>query len=387
MFLDRLIKTLQGAARLRAPRRSSASASIKGGIKGDINRAQERRPAVQDTRPARPARSPRRPRAAPRKRANGQKKAAKMGLFSKKKKCPSCGEKLHASWDQCPYCGWSEAPGAPAAARGSGAGGRRRRRRCGRWPSTWAAAAAAPCRAPASAGWCRSTGRRPASCSSSRGARVVGTAADCDVVHEGSVDQRPPRRVHVDERSGFRVNDLGSTNGTYVNDKRVTNTRSHRQRQRPARSRQLQVQVDELEPMRKHATRTVSHFALVLARSAGAARAADKLRLERIDLEDVADAQAVPHATSTATGASSPGAPRKTSSIVIDSAEQGTARRRCRRSTRPRSRSTSSSWREVGAPMQRGASRTRSAPSPRWPTRCRRSRRWGCSATPPTPSG
>ena len=39
-----------------------------------------------------------------------------MGLFSKKKKCESCGQKLHASWDQCPYCGAgaAQAPQAPA---------------------------------------------------------------------------------------------------------------------------------------------------------------------------------------------------------------------------------------------------------------------------------
>src|SRR4051794_30289061 len=33
-------------------------------------------------------------------------------LFGKKVACESCGQKLHPSWDECPYCGWKK--GTPA---------------------------------------------------------------------------------------------------------------------------------------------------------------------------------------------------------------------------------------------------------------------------------
>jgi pSer/pThr/pTyr-binding forkhead associated (FHA) protein len=54
-----------------------------------------------------------------------------------------------------------------------------------------------------------------------RGRAIVGTAPDCDaVMKDPSISGR-----HCEFQaagSGFRVNDLGSTNGTYINDKRVT---------------------------------------------------------------------------------------------------------------------------------------------------------------------
>src|SRR5262245_58757353 len=99
MFLDPLIKLLK--APFEAFRKEQASVdNVKGGVKGDISRlknvgGQYKQAAGQ---------------------AKAAKKNSKMGLFSKKKKCPSCSEKLHASWDQCPYCGWSEGAAAPAAA-------------------------------------------------------------------------------------------------------------------------------------------------------------------------------------------------------------------------------------------------------------------------------
>ena len=144
-----------------------------------------------------------------------------MGLFSKKKKCPGCGEKLHASWDQCPYCGWSEGPAAPGPA----------------------AAAAAPAPAPAGGkmrtmaidagagggatqgsgvGWLVPLdGPQTGELFQLKGRAVVGTATDCDVVmKESSISGRHAEFTATGQ--GFRVNDLGSTNGTFVNDKRVT---------------------------------------------------------------------------------------------------------------------------------------------------------------------
>jgi pSer/pThr/pTyr-binding forkhead associated (FHA) protein len=54
-----------------------------------------------------------------------------------------------------------------------------------------------------------------------RGGRcVVGTAADCDIVlKDQSISGRHAEFTAVGR--GFRITDLGSTNGTYVNDKRI----------------------------------------------------------------------------------------------------------------------------------------------------------------------
>ena len=43
------------------------------------------------------------------------KKKKFMGLFSKSNKCPSCGQKLHESWQECPYCGWGKSGGCGAS--------------------------------------------------------------------------------------------------------------------------------------------------------------------------------------------------------------------------------------------------------------------------------
>src|ERR1700743_345104 len=121
MFLDPIIKFLKSPFDFMRQKTASV-ANVKGGIKGDINRLKN----VGDQYKGAAAKAKDVSQKA--KAGNGQKKA-KMGLFSKKKKCPSCGEKLHASWDQCPYCGWSEAPGAPAAAApapAAGGGGKMR---------------------------------------------------------------------------------------------------------------------------------------------------------------------------------------------------------------------------------------------------------------------
>ena len=55
-----------------------------------------------------------------------------------------------------------------------------------------------------------------------RARAIVGTAPDCDVVvKDPSVSGR--HAEFVAQGNVFRVNDLGSTNGTFVNDRRVTN--------------------------------------------------------------------------------------------------------------------------------------------------------------------
>src|SRR6266404_1533421 len=53
------------------------------------------------------------------------------------------------------------------------------------------------------------------------GRTLVGTSPDCDIVlRDPSISGRHAEISTA--RRGFRINDLGSTNGTYVNDKRIS---------------------------------------------------------------------------------------------------------------------------------------------------------------------
>jgi hypothetical protein len=217
MFLDGLIKTLKAPLDFVRTRVFGVT-SIKGGIKGDINRLknvgqQYKNVAGKANDLAQKAKG------GAAAAGNGQKKA-KMGLFSKKKKCPSCGEKLHASWDQCPYCGWSEAPGAPVAAAApapGGGGGKMRTMAIDMGGGGGAVQGAG-------VGWLVPLdGPQAGELFQLKGRAVVGTAPDCDaIMKDASISGRHAEFMSTSQ--GFRVNDLGSTNGTYVNDKRVTNS-------------------------------------------------------------------------------------------------------------------------------------------------------------------
>jgi hypothetical protein len=150
----------------------------------------------------------------------GQAKAGKkkMGLFSKKKVCESCGQKLHPSWDQCPYCGaGGKAPEAAAAPAPAPAPSPKMR--------TMAIDAAAAGNTPigSAVGWLVPLdGPQTGELFQLKGRCVVGKAPDCDVhLNDPSISGR--HAEFIAGRTGFRVNDLGSTNGTYVNDKRITN--------------------------------------------------------------------------------------------------------------------------------------------------------------------
>jgi hypothetical protein len=184
--------------------------NVKGSIKMDISRVKQVGGEYKDAG-----------KAVVQKGKPGNKgKAKKMGLFSKKKQCPSCGEKLHASWDQCPYCGWSEGAPAPAASAGG---------------PVKAAAPSAPMRTMAidgggpapsgnGIGWLVPLdGPQTGELFQLKGRAIVGTAADCDaVMKDPSISGRHAEFTATS--GGFRVTDLSSTNGTYVNDKRVTTT-------------------------------------------------------------------------------------------------------------------------------------------------------------------
>ncbi|HEX9104468.1 MAG TPA: hypothetical protein VF997_19790, partial [Polyangia bacterium] len=177
MFIDGIIKTLKAPFEFVRTKVFGVN-SIKGGIKGDLNRLknvgdQYKQAAGQAGNLAQKAKG------GAAKAGNGQKKAAKMGLFSKKKKCPSCGEKLHASWDQCPYCGWSEAPApvAAAPAAGGGGGGKMRTMAIDMGGGGGGAVQGA------GVGWLVPLdGPQSGELFQLKGRAVVGTAADCDAV-------------------------------------------------------------------------------------------------------------------------------------------------------------------------------------------------------------
>ncbi len=214
MFLDGLIKTLKFPIELVRAKVFGVK-SIKGGIAGDVQRLQEvgqqyKGAAQQAGQYASKAKAG--AAAAPKR-----KKAGKMGIFSKKKKCPGCGEKLHSSWDQCPYCGWSEGPAAPAPApvvQAATAGAGRMK--------TMAIDGPAAGGGGVGVGWLVPLdGPQMGELFQLRGRAIVGTAPDCDVVlKEPSISGRHAEFTATG--GGYRVNDLGSTNGTWVNDKRVT---------------------------------------------------------------------------------------------------------------------------------------------------------------------
>ena len=148
----------------------------------------------------------------------------KMGLFSGKKKCPGCGQKLHASWDECPYCGWGKAaPGAPAAAGGAPApapGGKQRTMALNIGPMAGGGAAGV---SDGMVGWfIPLEGSQAGELFQLRGRAGVGTATDNDIVMVDSPSISGHHCEFIATPNGFRLNDLGSTNGTFVNDKRVS---------------------------------------------------------------------------------------------------------------------------------------------------------------------
>jgi hypothetical protein len=220
MFIDGLIKTIKAPLDFIKSKVFGVS-NIKGGIKGDINRLKNVGDQYKNVA-GRAGEVAKKAKGGAAKVGNGQKKAAKMGLFSKKKKCPSCSEKLHASWDQCPYCGWSEAApaAAPAAPQGGGGGGQGKMRTMAIDMGGGGGGVATG----SGVGWLVPLdGPQTGELFQLKGRAVVGTAGDCDaVMKDPSISGRHAEFMSTSQ--GFRVNDLGSTNGTYVNDKRVTNS-------------------------------------------------------------------------------------------------------------------------------------------------------------------
>src|SRR5262245_35231207 len=120
MFLDPIINAIMAPVNFIRNKVVSAE-NIKGGLRIDVNRVKQSAQELKNM-PGEMAGKAKGAHAQA-KEAAGQAKAGKkkMGLFSKKVVCESCGKKLNPSWDQCPYCGAggaqeaAPAPAAPAA--------------------------------------------------------------------------------------------------------------------------------------------------------------------------------------------------------------------------------------------------------------------------------
>ncbi len=233
MFLDPIISAIRAPFDLVRGKIFGVQ-SIKGGIKGDVGRLKqlpkemagyakdtagqakalgaEGKAAAQKANAARKAKKD-----APKK----PKKKWSMGLFGKKKSCESCGQKLHPSWDQCPYCGaggeQAAAPVAEAAPVQTGPAQKMKTM------SMDTGGQAGP--SGSNIGWLVPLeGPQAGELYSLKGRAIVGSAQGCDVVlNDSSISGRHAEFV-ASGRNGFRVSDLGSTNGTFVNDKRVTNS-------------------------------------------------------------------------------------------------------------------------------------------------------------------
>jgi len=152
-------------------------------------------------------------------------KPVKMGLFGKKKKCPSCGQKLHSTWEECPYCGWgtNKAPQAAAAsAPMPSGGGKQRTVALDLGGGGGAKGVGGGAVVDGIVGWfIPLEGKQAGELFQLRGRVTVGTSDDNDIVMADTPSISGHHCEFVAQPNGFRLNDLGSTNGTFVNDKRV----------------------------------------------------------------------------------------------------------------------------------------------------------------------
>ena len=217
MFLDGIISAIMAPVNFIRNKIQGVE-QISGGVKIDVNRVKG---AVNEVK-GMPGEAVGRAKgvAGTAKDLGGQAKAGKkkMGLFSKRKVCEQCGQKLHPSWDQCPYCGaGGKAPEAAAAPAPAPTPSPKMRTM-----AIDAASAAQSAPVSSAVGWLvPMDGPQMGELFQLNGRCIVGKAPDCDVVlNDPSVSGR--HAEFIVGRGGGRVNDLGSTNGTYVNDKKVT---------------------------------------------------------------------------------------------------------------------------------------------------------------------
>ena len=162
MFLDPLIKALKAPFDFRKEK-VFGSISSKGGLKGDINRLKDVGSSTSRRRQAATAR----PRAGA---ARETDKEGENGTLLEEEEMPLLRREAARELGPVPVLrlvgGAGRAGRGRRHRRGGGGGGKMRT-----MAIDMGGGGGGACKAPASAGWCRSTGRRRASCSSSRAAR------------------------------------------------------------------------------------------------------------------------------------------------------------------------------------------------------------------------
>jgi hypothetical protein len=259
MFIDNILNQLLRPFRELYSKWMSIR-SIKGGIQGDIRRVQMLGNQVQGygqnavrVAGGMPDQMQQGWNAAQQQVAAAKPPGSvkKMSWFPwSKKTCPGCQQKLHKSWDQCPYCGMSQVAGAPPPQGAPPPGGQPP----GAYPQGGLPPYGQPPGAPyPMAGGPQKTIAMDAAAVNAplistrdqgdnvgwlvplEGAQtgellqfnrrvVVGTAEGCDFKFlDASISGRHAE-LSVDAQGRFRITDLGSTNGSYVNDKKITST-------------------------------------------------------------------------------------------------------------------------------------------------------------------
>jgi pSer/pThr/pTyr-binding forkhead associated (FHA) protein len=219
MFLDGLLKALRAPLDAIRGKRMDID-QIKGGIKIDIDRVKGNINEYKDAAGGAAAKA----QGAQAQAANMQQQAAqkkgKMGFFSRKKACPSCGQKLHPSWDQCPFCGYSEHGPPPEAAAAAPSAPQPKARTMALDMN--AAVSTGP--VTSQVGWLVGVdGPQAGELFQIKGRVIVGSKDDCDVIiKDPSISGR--HAEFIVGGSGVKVTDLGSTNGTYVNGGRVSSS-------------------------------------------------------------------------------------------------------------------------------------------------------------------
>ena len=199
--------------------------------------------------------------------AQPSKKKMSWSFPWSKKTCPRCSNKLHKSWDQCPYCGLNQnnpaasppmpaqppgpggAPGQPPGMQPQPYGQPPGMQQYGQAPgmpqygqpgfgpqltpggpqktiAMDAAAIDAPLMGTGDRGdnvaWLVPLeGAMTGELLQVKGKAVIGTAEDCHIrLFDAAISSRHAEIV-IGAQNRFRVNDLGSRNGTYVNDKQI----------------------------------------------------------------------------------------------------------------------------------------------------------------------